>query len=50
MMSKPKAIPVPEAQDQPKRHKEHDKSQQEPLSGSHKAKIHKQDGHFNPEG
>lgn len=49
-MSKPKAIPVPEAQEQPKQRKDPDRGGQEPLSGSHRAKIRKQDGHFNPEG
>ncbi|MBP1896325.1 small acid-soluble spore protein P (minor) [Paenibacillus lactis] len=49
-MSKPKAIPVPEAQETPQRRDDRDRGGQEPLSGSHKAKIRKQDGHFNPEG
>jgi len=49
-MSKPKSIPVPEAQETPRRRDDRDRGGQEPLSGSHKAKIRKQDGHFNPEG
>ncbi|KOR75800.1 hypothetical protein [Paenibacillus solani] len=49
-MSKPKSIPVPEAQEQPRQRKDRDRGGQEPLSGSHRAKIRKQDGHFNPEG
>lgn len=48
-MSKPKSIPVPEAQE-PRRREDHDRGVQQPLSGSHKAKIRKQDGHYNPEG
>ena len=50
-MSKPKSIPVPEAQENRPRRKHSERSaQQEPMTGSHRAKIHKQSGNFNPEG
>ncbi|MDO7908694.1 small acid-soluble spore protein P [Paenibacillus sp. JX-17] len=48
-MSKPKTIPVPEAQDTPPRRK-HSGGQQEPLSGSKKVKNHNHVDHLNPEG
>ncbi|MGQ8875771.1 small acid-soluble spore protein P [Paenibacillus sp. TSA_86.1] len=50
-MSKPKAIPVPEAQET---HKQHHSSKhsslQEPLSGSKKVKNQNHVDHLNPEG
>ncbi|MDT0126560.1 small acid-soluble spore protein P [Paenibacillus sp. RRE4] len=50
-MSKPKAIPVPEAQDN---HQQHHSSKlssmQEPLSGSKKVKNQNHVDHLNPEG
>ncbi|MBO2946047.1 small acid-soluble spore protein P [Paenibacillus sp. F411] len=50
-MSKPKAIPVPEAQEPRRQRKDNDHGgNQEPNTGSHRAKIAKQSGHFNPEG
>lgn len=50
-MSKPKSIPVPEAQEPQRRQKDNGNGgTQEPMTGSHRAKIHKQSGNFNPEG
>ena len=49
-MSKPKAIPVPEAQEPKRRKDDGDGGMQEPMTGSHRAKIHKQSGKYNPEG
>lgn len=50
-MSKPKAIPVPEAQhnEGPKHRDDHD-SMQEPLSGSKKVKNRNHVDHLNKEG
>lgn len=50
-MSKPRAVPVPEAQE-PERQwsKERQPSQQEPLSGSKKTKQHNHVSHHNPQG
>lgn len=50
-MSKPKAIPVPEAQDNhQQRHSSKHSSMQEPLSGSKKVKNQNHVDHLNPEG
>ncbi|WP_054955425.1 hypothetical protein [Paenibacillus dakarensis] len=50
-MSKPKSIPVPEAQEPQRRRKDNGGGgMQEPMTGSHRAKIHKQSGNYNPEG
>ncbi|WP_422659065.1 small acid-soluble spore protein P [Paenibacillus sp. EC2-1] len=49
-MSKPKSIPVPEAQEPQRKRKESGGGMQEPMTGSHRAKTQKQSGHFNPEG
>ncbi|MGG1878631.1 MULTISPECIES: small acid-soluble spore protein P [Paenibacillus] len=49
-MSKPKSVPVPEAQEPKREREEQHRGGQEPLSGSHRAKIRKQSGNFNPEG
>lgn len=50
-MSKPKSIPVPEAQDN-RQHRQSPKrsSMQEPLSGSKKVKNQNHVDHLNPEG
>ncbi|WP_342553640.1 small acid-soluble spore protein P [Paenibacillus sp. FSL R7-0652] len=50
-MSKPKSIPVPEAQDN-RQHRQSSKhsSMQEPLSGSKKVKNQNHVDHLNPEG
>lgn len=49
-MSKPKSVPVPEAQEPNRESRDHDRGLQEPLSGSHRVKIRKQSGNYNPEG
>lgn len=49
-MSKPKSIPVPEAQPNGERKKEHNSSMQEPLSGSKKVKQANHVDHHNPQG
>lgn len=52
-MSKPKAIPVPEAQqDEQRRHRRDDdeNTMQEPLSGSKKVKNRNHVDHLNKEG
>ncbi|NMO97885.1 small acid-soluble spore protein P [Paenibacillus lemnae] len=50
-MSKPKSVPVPEAQAPQRRRKNNGAGgNQEPMTGSHRAKIAKQSGNFNPEG
>lgn len=51
-MSKPKAVPVPEAQDSRQNHRDSrkDSTMQEPLSGSKKVKNRNHVSHLNPEG
>lgn len=49
-MSKPKAIPVPEAQPAGARHKKDHSSGPEPLSGSKKVKNRNHVDHNNPQG
>ncbi|MFB5679209.1 small acid-soluble spore protein P [Paenibacillus terreus] len=49
-MSKPKSIPVPEAQETQHRDRDHDRGMQEPLSGSKKVKNRNHVDHHNPEG
>ncbi|PQP84019.1 small acid-soluble spore protein P [Paenibacillus sp. PCH8] len=50
-MSKPKAIPVPEAQtSEQHRHSSKRSSMQEPLSGSKKVKNQNHVDHLNPQG
>ncbi|GAF10433.1 small acid-soluble spore protein P [Paenibacillus pini] len=50
-MSKPKAIPVPEAQEQNQHHSRQDHpAMQEPLSGSKKVKNRNHVDHLNKQG
>ncbi|OZB89995.1 small acid-soluble spore protein P [Paenibacillus sp. XY044] len=50
-MSKPNAVPVPEAQEQEPRNRDRERSgMQEPLSGSKKVKNRNHVGHLNREG
>ncbi|OAB43616.1 small acid-soluble spore protein P [Paenibacillus glacialis] len=50
-MSKPKAIPVPEAQEKHQRRNDNESNAiQEPLSGSKKVKNHNHVSHLNKEG
>ncbi|MEC0093404.1 small acid-soluble spore protein P [Paenibacillus macquariensis] len=49
-MSKPKAIPVPEAQEKHQRNDNDSNAMQEPLSGSKKVKNRNHVGHLNKQG
>ncbi|MDP4099247.1 small acid-soluble spore protein P [Paenibacillus sp. P96] len=49
-MSKPKSIPVPEAQEPQHRDRDRGRGIQEPLSGSKKVKNRNHVDHNNPEG
>ncbi|MEK3784820.1 MULTISPECIES: small acid-soluble spore protein P [Paenibacillus] len=50
-MSKPKAVPVPEAQDnKSRRNDDRSGGMQEPLSGSKKVKNRNHVDHLNPQG
>lgn len=50
-MSKPKSIPVPEAEQAERHHvRDNGTPQQEPLSGSKKTKMQNHVSHRNPEG
>lgn len=49
-MSKPKAVPVPEAQNSQRHHNRDTSAMQEPLSGSKKVKNRNHVDHLNKQG